>query len=128
MNTTNIALSAAALLLAAGCAGNQSVPTASMSEAQQKMEEAERAQAQRYATQELSMARESLDEARRAQEEGDEERAARLTERAAIDADYATAVARNEQLQDAVQELRDTLATLESEIERGQTGAPDARF
>lgn len=122
MNKTTIAFSAAALLtgVTAGCAGNQAVETASMAQAQQNIEAAEGVEAQRYATRELNQARETLDEARRAQEEGDEEEAARLAERAALDADYAAAVAENEELQEAVQEMRDTLATLESELEREQ--------
>ena len=119
-----IASGIAALLLAVtGCAGNQAVP-ASMTQAEENIGEAERLQAQRYATRELNMARETLDQARQAQEEGDEELAARLAERAAIDADYAAAVAQNEELQEAVQELRDTLATLESEIQRDSQSAP----
>lgn len=111
---------AAAAALTAGCASNQAVPTASIEQAEQRLEEAERAEAQRYANRELNMAREKLIEAREAQQDGDEERAARLAELAELDAAYAAAVADNEMAQSAVQELRDTLAALESELERQQ--------
>lgn len=123
--TTAVSSAAAALtlLLATGCAGNQTVASARFTEAQQSIEEAERAEAQRFATRELNTARETLDQAQQAQEEGDEELAARLTERAELDAEYATAVAENQELQAAVQELRDTLATLESELARSEQGS-----
>lgn len=134
MKRTTSALAAALALLVTGCAGNQPAASARFDEAQQSIEEAERAEAQRYATRELNTARETLDLARQAQEEGDEERAARLTERAELDADYAAAVAENQELQTAVQELRDTLATLENELERSQQSSapqsvsPQSRF
>src|SRR5690606_40741663 len=70
----------------------------------------------------LPISRETLDQARQAQEEGDEELAARLAERAAIDADYAAAVAQNEELQEAVQELRSEERRVGKEC--GCRGAP----
>src|SRR5690606_21485674 len=126
MSRTNAAASAAAvacLAIAAGCAGNQSVPSASIEQAEQRIDEAERADAQRYANRELNMAREKLLQAREAQEDGDEERAARIAERAELDAEYAIALAENESVQTAVEELRAPLATLEDELERQQSGA-----
>src|SRR5690606_23445634 len=56
-----------------------------------------------------------------AQDEGDEELAARLAERAELDAAYAIALSDSESAQAAVEELRATLATLESELQRNQT-------
>src|SRR5690606_7467802 len=96
----------ASLVLAAGCAGNQAVPASNMQLAEQRIDEAERADAQRYANRELNMAREKLLQAREAQEDGDEERAARLAEQAELDAAYALALAENESVQSAVNELR----------------------
>src|SRR5690606_7201382 len=116
----------ASLVLAAGCAGNQAVPASNMQLAEQRIDEAERADAQRYANRELNMAREKLLQAREAQEDGDEERAARLAEQAELDAAYALALAENESVQSAVDELRATLATLESELQRQQNGRPSA--
>jgi len=120
------ALIGASLVLAAGCAGNQQVVTSSIEEAEQRIDEAERADAQRYANRELNMAREKLIAAREAQQEGDEERAARLAERAELDAALAIATADNESIQAAVEELRATIATLETELDRQQDDAFDA--
>lgn len=114
------AAAAACLAFGAGCAGNQPVPAASIEQAAQRIDEAERAEAQRYANRELNMAREKLIQAREAQEDGDEERAARLAEHAELDAAYAIALADNESVQAAVDELRATLSTLESELQRQQ--------
>jgi len=120
--TKTVAGSAAVawLVLVAGCAGNQPIPAASIEQAEERIDEAERSNAERYANRELNMAREKLLQAREAQEDGDEERAARLAEHAELDAAYAIALADNESVQEAVEELRATLATLESEIERQQ--------
>jgi chromosome segregation ATPase len=104
----------------AGCAGNPPADATSIAQAQRTIEEAEGVAAQRYAPRELDMAREKLAAAQEAQEDGDEERATSLAQMAELDADYAAAVAENEEMQEAVQELRDTLATLESELQRGQ--------
>lgn len=112
------AFAAAAVLAAVGCAGNQAVPVADIDEAEQQIEEAEQAEGQQYANRELNMAREKLEQAREAQRDGDEERAARIAERAELDAAYAAAAADNRVVQEAVQEIRDTLATLEDELER----------
>jgi len=110
----------AALWLAGGCAGNQPIPSAAINEAEQRIDEAERSDAERHASRELSMAREKLLQAREALEDGDEERAARLAEHAELDAAYAIALADSRSVQDAVEELRATLSTLEGEIERQQ--------
>lgn len=119
----------ALLVFAAGCASNQPVPSASIEQAEQRIEEAERADAQRYATRALNTAREQLLQAREAQEEGEDESAARLAERAELDAAYAIARSDNQTVQAAVDELRATLATLESELARqsgsGADGSPE---
>lgn len=115
-----VGVAAASLAVLAGCANNPPATAVSIDEAEERIDEAERAEAQRYATRELNMAREKLVAAREAQEEGDEERAARLASHAELDATLAIATADNESIQAAVDELRETLATLESEIERGQ--------
>ena len=120
------ALAAVSLVVVAGCAGNRPATSAGIEEAEQRIDEAERAEAQRYANRELNMAREKLIAARDAQRDGDEERAARLAERAELDAALAIATADNESIQEAVDELRTTIATLESELERQQ--APDSEL
>lgn len=124
-NATASAIVAALLAAVAGCAGNQPATSAGIEEAETRIDEAERADAQRYANRELNMAREKLIAAREAQREGDEERAARLAERAELDAALAIATADNESIQEAVDELRTTIATLESELERQQEPEPE---
>nr|MBO2515568.1 hypothetical protein [Gammaproteobacteria bacterium] len=54
--TQAAAIAIFAASLAAGCAGNQQVVTSSIEEAEQRIDEAERADAQRYANRELNMA------------------------------------------------------------------------
>ena len=139
MTLSKAAMHAAAAVLAlgsiAGCAGNQPAPSAAIDRAEQRIDEANRAEAQRYANRELNMAREKLTLAREAQQEGDEERAARLAQHAELDAVYAAAMADNQETQAAVQELRNSLETLQSELERQsgfqseqQSGSQSADF
>lgn len=109
---------AVSVVVLGGCAGNQPAAMAGIDDAEARIDEAERAEAQQYANRELNMAREKLIAAREAQQEGDEERAARLAERAELDASLAIATSDNESIQSAVDELRMTIATLESELER----------
>lgn len=116
----------ASLVFVGGCAGNQPVPVASIEQAEQRLEEAERADAQRYANRELNMARDKLLQAREAREEGNDESAARLAEQAELDAALAIAAADNQVAQDALDELQETLATLESELQRQQGDRPGA--
>lgn len=120
-------LLALSLVSLGGCAGNPTtVADVGIDAAEQRLDEAERANAQRYANQELNLAREKLIAAREAAENGDEEEAARLARHAELDATYAAAVADNELAQTALDELRETLATLESELERQQSEGADA--
>lgn len=116
----SIVLGAVSLVGLAGCANNPPETVTSIDQAEERIDEAERAEAQRYATRELNMAREKLLAAREAQQDGDEERAARLAEHAELDATLAIATADNESVQAAVDELRETLTTLQSELERSQ--------
>ena len=122
MSRINTLAGGAALVLLAGCASNPPpVSTGSIDEAQQRIEEAERAEAQRYANRELNLARDKVMQALEAQREGDFERAALLAEHAELDAAYATARANNASVQAAVDELRASLATLESELQRQES-------
>lgn len=117
-------LAALCLVGLVGCAGNQAtLVDGGIEAAEQRLDEAERADAQRFANRELNLAREKLIAAREAAADGDEEEAARLARHAELDASYAAAVAENGLAQSALEELRATLATLESELERQQNGA-----
>ncbi len=117
----------AALVLLAGCASNPPpASTGSIEEAQQRIEEAERAEAQRYANRELNLARDKVMQALEAQQDGDIELAAVLAEHAELDAAYAAARANNASVQAAVDELRASIATLESELQRQESLPGDA--
>ncbi|HEY8518618.1 MAG TPA: DUF4398 domain-containing protein [Gammaproteobacteria bacterium] len=125
MNRTTIAAGAVlATAMVTGCAGNRELPSPGFTQAQASIDQAEQANAQRYASQELNMAREKLDQAREAQEDGDEELAARLAMRAQLDAELAAATASNEEMQMAAAELRQTIETLRGEISRGAAPGP----
>ncbi|HEX6998150.1 MAG TPA: DUF4398 domain-containing protein [Gammaproteobacteria bacterium] len=126
MSKTTIAASAVMLAaaMAAGCAGNDQLPSPGFTQAQASIDQAEQANAQRYASQELNMAREKLDQAREAQEDGDDELAGRLAMRAQLDAELAAATASNQEMQMAAAELRETIETLRSEVSRGAAPAP----
>lgn len=94
--------------------------SADIAEAQTSIDQAERAGAQRYATQEINQAREMLQRARQAEAAGDQEQAARLAERAALDAEYAAAVVAYQETQAAVREQEARLSTLRSDIDRAR--------
>lgn len=116
------------LLLAfavSGCAGNEPRPAAAnLAVAEASIQQAERADAERWAPNELSSARENLRRAEEAQEEGEDEIAARFATRAELDAELAAATADNRQARNAVEELRASLETLRRETLRGSGGAP----
>jgi hypothetical protein len=85
-----------------------------IAEAQSAIDQAERAGAQRYANFEINQARETLARARQAEAEGDQEQAARLAERAMLDAEYAAASVAYEETRNAVREQEARLQTLRS--------------
>lgn len=103
----------------AGCAGTQTQP-ADFAQAQASIDQAEQADAQRYASSELNMARQKLEQARDAQQDGEEEEARRLARQAMLDAELAAASAENQETQASVRELQNTLDTLREELRRGQ--------
>ena len=120
------------LLLAfavSGCAGNDARPEAGFAVAEASIQQAERANAERWAPNELSAARENLRLAEQAQEEGEEEVAARFATRAELDAELASATAGNREAQNAVEELRASLETLRREALRdtGSASPPAVR-
>lgn len=116
---TNAAVAAFAVALS-GCASQRSdeQPPAAFFQAEASIQQAEQADAQRYASHELNLARQQLQEARNARQQGELARAERLAAQAQVDAELAAAKAGNEQLQMVVQELRASLDTLRQELNR----------
>lgn len=82
--------------------------------------EAEQAGAAQSAPLELRTARQKIDRAREVLAQGDDRRALRLAEQAAVDAELAEAKARAATAQTAIDEIRATIRVLREEIERNR--------
>jgi hypothetical protein len=121
MKDLRSALTAATLLALAGCAGQEAQQQPNeFFQAEAAITQAEQAGAQRFASRELNLARQQLDQARAARDDGDLVLARRLANQAEADAQLAAARAGNEEMQNAVQELRASLETLREEIRRNE--------
>jgi hypothetical protein len=121
MKDLRSALTAGTLLALAGCAGQEpQQQTNEFFQAEAAITQAEQSGAQRFASRELNLARQQLDQARAAREDGDLVLAQRLANQAQVDAQLAAARAGNEEMQNAVQELRASLETLREEIRRNE--------
>jgi Domain of unknown function (DUF4398) len=118
----SLLLISAALL---GCANNPPAEETSAAAYEQDFDrarasiaEAERAGAEAHGGAQLSLAREKLRAADEAVEDGEMERARQLAVEADLDADLATAIARNQETQALVAEVRSGLRTLEDQLRR----------
>ena len=123
-HTRVIALSAAALLAASalgGCA-SQPKPTAQLVRASTLVSEAEKDQAQHYAAADLQRARDELSGAQTAESDGKYDNALRLADRAAADADLATARAASGKAQQSAEQVRHSIDTLKQQLQ--QSPAP----
>ena len=121
------ALSAAALLAASalgGCA-SQPKPTAQLVRASTLVSEAEKDQAQRYAAADLQRARDELSAAQTAESDGKNDSALRLAERAAADADPASARAASGKAQQSAEQVRRSIDTLKQQLQQGPTPSGD---
>lgn len=121
------ALSAAALLAGTalgGCATSQPKPTAQLVRASTLVSQAEREQAQRYAPADLQRARDELSGARTAESDQKYGSALRLADRAAADANLASARAASGQARQSAEQVRDSLDTLRQQLQ--QSPAPPA--
>lgn len=103
------------------CASNAPRPTAELSRAATLTNVAERSGAQQYAGADLDRARDKLKRANYAADEGEQERARRLAEEAAIDAELAAAKASSANAQRSAQEIRDSISTLRAESARASS-------
>ena len=120
-------LLSAALL---GCASSDRVTTAvgavveeDLARARASIAEAERSGAPERSYAQLIMARDKLTAAEDAVAGGAGERAARLAVEARLDADLATAIARNRETQALAAEVQSGLSTLEDELRRAEPPA-----
>jgi hypothetical protein len=119
------ALGAAGLLATAALAGCASgpKPTAQLVRASTLVDEAQKSQAQRYAAADLQRARDELNDARTAESNHNYHSALRLAQRAAADADLASARAASGQAQQSATQVRHSLRTLREQL---QQSAPPA--
>lgn len=106
------------MMAASGCSSAQA-PTATMSQAQLAISEAEQNRASQYAPLELSNARAKLHEAEQAMRNEDYRKARRLSEQALVDARLAEATAESEIARRDAAELQQAIKTLRAETERG---------
>lgn len=118
-------LAAAMLASAAGCASAPDRPERELAAAEVTIQQAQQSGAARYGSAELSAAQQKLAAARTAAEREDMESARRLAQEAALDAELASATARNRKAESAVDELNDTIEVLRQEIARNQSETGD---
>ena len=119
-----LALSALAMLTAAtvgGCA-SEPKPTAELVRASTLVSEAEKSEAQHFAAADLQRARDELSNAQTAESAGKNDSARRYAERAAADADLASARAASGKAQQSAEQVRHSLDTLQEQIH--QNAAP----
>jgi hypothetical protein len=106
------------LILLAGCAGEPR-PAEDLARAKSLVQQAEASNVQRYAAAELTQARDKLQLAEKADAEKQNEVTRRRANEAAADAALAAALSRSRELEAAVQEQQKSLDTLRQEATRG---------
>ncbi|MGH8269620.1 MAG: DUF4398 domain-containing protein [Steroidobacteraceae bacterium] len=114
------ALAAAALLGAAGlgaCA-SQPKPTAQLVRASTLVGEAEKNEAQRYAAADLQRARDELSSAQTAESDGKYDNARGLADRAAADANLASARAASGKAGQSADQVRHSIDTLKQQLQQ----------
>ena len=97
-----------------GC-GAAKPPTATLSQAELAVEQANESQAAEYAALELQMAREHLDEAKQAMQASAYDKARRDAEKALVNAQLAEAKAETATARQAAEELRKSIESLRDE-------------
>jgi Domain of unknown function (DUF4398) len=116
--STILTTAAAATVIAAGCATQGPQPTEQMTRARTLIEQAEKAQAQRYAAPDLQRARDELNSAELASNKGSYDAAQAYAESAAVDADVAAARASAAEALRAAHETTQGNRMLQQESER----------
>lgn len=112
------AVGLAAVLLLGACRSAGPVPSTQMAQARTSVQQAEEAGARDYAGLDYRRAQQKLEEAEAALADRRHVRARRLAEEAAVDAELAAVRARSAKTQEAVEELRASIRALEQEMSR----------
>ncbi len=108
------------LIGATGCSSVQP-PTATVSQAELAIREADQSKASQYAPLELRKAREKFNEAERAMRNEEYLKARRLSEQALVDARLAEVKAESEIARHNAAELQKAIKSLRAEAERGSS-------
>ena len=118
---------AAALLGAAvlgGCA-SQPKPTEQLVRANTLVGEAEKSEAQRFAAEDLQRARDELSNAQTAESDGKYDSALHLADRAAADANLASARAASGKAQQSAEQVRHSIDTLKQQLQQSPAPSGD---
>jgi hypothetical protein len=107
-----------AALSAVGCASHQPLASATITQAERAVDEAQEAGAASSAPAQFKTAQDKLKAAQAAMVNGKHEQAIRSAEQAAIDAEYARARAVNQRANTRADEMRQYIRALREEIER----------
>ena len=130
--TRNVLVGIAATIAVTACAGNDrrdesprrgqaaTLEQDLFRRAADDIKEAESGGAYEQASADLNRAREKFAAAQEAADEGEDETAERLAIEASLDAQVATATARNQEMQAALSALQESIRTLEDELRRNQ--------
>ncbi len=117
-------LSALALVacgISAGCATQGPIPTEQLTRARTLVEQADKADAQRYAPADLQRAHDELSSADKAVSDHKYDDARRYAENAQVDADLASARASSGEAQHAAREVDRSIDSLRQESERHES-------
>jgi hypothetical protein len=112
------ALALVTAVLGAGCATEGPIPTEQLTMARTLVEQADKADAQRYAPADLQRAHDELSSAEKAANDRKYDDARRYAENAQVDADLASARASSGEAQHAAREVDRSIETLKQESER----------
>jgi hypothetical protein len=115
------------LIFAASCAGPAERPVVELTRAKTLVDQAEKTGAPRFAAAELERARNKIAAEESAASNGEQETARRLATEAALDAEYASALASAGEAKQAEQEIRKSLESLRDEAAPPQDGGASDR-
>jgi hypothetical protein len=118
-----LACTAALACTVAACASEGPRPTEQLARAKTLVDQADKAQGQRYAAADLQRAHDELSQAESADQQKHYNQARSLSEAAAVDADLAVARSEAGDAQRAAREAAQSNATLQQESERGADAA-----
>jgi hypothetical protein len=127
MNPTALITSgcvAVATLALAACAGSGERPDAALARAQASINSAEQAGARQYGAADLDMARTKLTQARMLADDGENQTAQQLAEQAVVDAELAGARGMTGRSQEALQQVRASIESLQEEVNRPGAAMP----